>query len=298
MAQSPEARIVLVALVGCGLWPGLLSAQTPSYQPPGQPVVVHNYVVGPHDVLHITSYDQPSMTGKFAVEADQTFTYPLVGRLRAGGLTLREVEAELENQLTVGGFFKSPEIMVTIEQYKSQKIFIVGEVRTPGAYSMSGDMRLVEALALAGSTLPTAAGEAVIVPSGADSMLLKPGQDAGSAVDPRGPHKAVIRVNLRELQNGAFAQNVALKGGDTVFVLRAENIYVFGQVRNPGAYALPSDVTTVLQGLSLAGGVTDRGSTSRVEIVRVVGGDQKKMKVKLDETLMPGDTIVVPQRFF
>ena len=107
-----------------------------------------------------------------------------------------------------------------------------------------------------------------------------------------------MRVNLRELQNGAFSQNVQLAAGDTVFVLKAENIYVFGQVKNPGAYPLQQDVTTVLQGLALAGGVTDRGATSRVEIVRTVNGEQKKMKVKLEDPLLPGDTIVVPQRFF
>jgi len=273
-----------------------LSPQAPSYQPPGQPVS-RDYVVGPLDVLTITSYDQPSLTGKFAVEADLTFAYPLIGRLRAGGLTLRDIETELEHQLAAGGFFKSPEIMVAVEQYRSQKIFVVGEVRNPGAYSLSGDMRLVEALALAGSTLPTSAGEVVIVPAGSESMIVKPAAAIGSG--PQDPHPAgVVRVKLRELQNGAPSTNVALTGGDTVFVLRAENIYVFGHVRNPGAYPMPPDVTTVLQGLALAGGVTDRGATSRVEIVRIVNGKQKKLKVKLDEALLPGDTIVVPARFF
>jgi polysaccharide export outer membrane protein len=125
-------------------------------------------------------------------------------------------------------------------------------------------------------------------------MLVQPASvDAARAAG-----ASVVRVNLRELQNGAFQQNVQLSGGDTVFVLKAENIYVFGQVKNPGAYPLQQDVTTVLQGLALAGGVTERGATSRVEIVRVVNGEQKKMKVKLDEQLLPGDTIVVPQRFF
>ena len=130
-----------------------VSPQAPSYQPPSQPVS-RDYVVGPLDVLTITSYDQPSLTGKFAVEADLTFAYPLIGRLRAGGLTLRDIETELEHQLAAGGFFKSPEIMVAVEQYRSQKIFVVGEVRNPGAYSLSGDMRLIEVLALAGRARP------------------------------------------------------------------------------------------------------------------------------------------------
>jgi polysaccharide export outer membrane protein len=267
-------------------------AQTAAYT--ASPAVVRDYVVGSQDVLNITSQDDPALSGKFTVEADLTFTFPLLGRVRAGGLTLREVESQLQSKLVEGGFFKEPQIMVSIEQYKSQKVFIVGEVRSPGAYALSGDMRLVEALALAGSTLPTAAGEVVIVPAGAESMVVRP----ASVDEAEASGVPVVRVNLRELQNGAFQQNVQLAGGDTVFVLKAENIYVFGQVKNPGAYPLQQDVTTVLQGLALAGGVTDRGATSRVEIVRTVNGEQKKMKVKLDETLLPGDTIVVPQRFF
>jgi polysaccharide biosynthesis/export protein len=267
-------------------------AQTAAYT--ASPATVRDYVVGSQDVLNITSQDDPALSGKFTVEADLTFTFPLLGRVRAGGLTLREVESQLQAKLVSEGFFKDPQIMVSIEQYKSQKVFIVGEVRSPGAYALSGDMRLVEALALAGSTLPTAAGEVVIVPAGSDSLMVKP----ASVDEAEASGAPVVRVNLRELQNGAFQQNVQLNGGDTVFVLKAENIYVFGQVKNPGAYPLQQDVTTVLQGLALAGGVTDRGATSRVEIVRTVNGEQKKLKVKLEDALLPGDTIVVPQRFF
>src|SRR5712691_10924328 len=115
---------------------------------------VSNYVVGPGDVLTITSYDQGDLSGRFTLDADGTFTYPLIGRVRAGGLTLRDVEASLKLQLTDGGFFRNPQITVAVEIYKSQKVFVVGEVRIPGSYSLSGDMTLIEALARAGSTLP------------------------------------------------------------------------------------------------------------------------------------------------
>jgi polysaccharide export outer membrane protein len=296
MAMSRKTQFGAIALALAAGWvtPASARAQVAQSYAAATPAIVRDYVVGPQDVLNITSQDDPALSGKFTVEADLTFTFPLIGRVRAGGLTLREVESQLQAKLVDEGFFKDPQIRVSIEQYKSQKVFIVGEVRSPGAYALSGDMRLVEALALAGSTLPTAAGEVVIVPAGADSMLVRP----ASADEAKAEGSSVVRVNLRELQNGAFQQNVQLSGGDTVFVLKAENIYVFGQVKNPGAYPLQQDVTTVLQGLALAGGVTERGATSRVEIVRVVNGEQKKIKVKLEEQVLPGDTIVVPQRFF
>ena len=83
-----------------------------------------------------------------------------------------------------------------------------------------------------------------------------------------------------------------------IFVPRAESIYVFGQVKAPGAYPLQGKNTTVLQALSLAGGVTDRGSTSRIQIVRIVDGVKKEIKAKLTDVVRPGDTIVVRERFF
>jgi polysaccharide export outer membrane protein len=73
---------------------------------------------------------------------------------------------------------------------------------------------------------------------------------------------------------------------------------VFGQVKNPGAYALQQRNTTVLHALSLAGGVTDRGSTSRIRIVRIAGGQKKEFKVKLSDPVQPGDTIIIAERFF
>lgn len=289
--QLQIASVVTLVLAAVSATSAFAQGLSPE---PARPGITRDYVVGPQDVLNITSQDDPALTGKFTVETDLTFTYPLIGRVRAGGLTLRAVESQLQNLLMEQGFFKDPQIRVAVEQYKSQKIFIVGEVRNPGAYALSGDMRLVEALALAGSTLPTAAGEVVIVPATGDEAI----RAATSAEIAEQAGEGVVRVNLRELQNGALGQNVQLAGGDTVFVLKAENIYVFGQVKNPGAYPLQQDVVTVLQGLALAGGVTDRGATSRVEIVRTVNGEQRKLKVRLEETLLPGDTIVVPQRFF
>ena len=265
-----------------------LAAQTKIPASPGPSVT--DYVVGPQDVLTITSYDQADLSGKFAVEADGTFTYPLIGRFTAGGLTLRAVELGLKKRLVDEGYFKNPQVTVAVETYKSQKIFIVGEVRQPGTYPLSGDMSLIEAISRAGSTLPSASGEAVIVHAGEKA--------SGPTLPTQPDDKNVVRVDLRELQNGAFSQNAALRDGDTIFVPRAETIYIFGQVKNPNAYALQQRNTTVLQALSLAGGVTDRGSTGRIDIIRIEKGQKKEVRVKLTDTVQPGDTIFVHERFF
>ena len=84
--------------------------------------------------------------GKYTVEADGTFTFPLIGRVKAGGLTLRSVEEALRKELS-NGFFKNPQVSVAVEQYRSQRVFVVGEVRMPGTYPLTGDTTLIEALA-------------------------------------------------------------------------------------------------------------------------------------------------------
>jgi len=246
----------------------------------------NDYVVGGNDVLLITSYDQADLSGKFTVEADGTFTFPLIGRFHAGGLTLRAIEQGLKDRLREERYFKNPQITVAVEQYRSQKVFIVGEVRSPGPYTLSGNITLVEALARAGSTLPTAGSDAIVVH----------GDPSGPAM-PTDAGRNVLRVDLRDLQNGEFSKNTVLADGDTVIVPRAESVYVFGQVKAPGAYALQQGNTTVLQALSLAGGVLDRGSTSRIRVVRMVNGEKKEIKVSLSDVVQPGDTIIVPERF-
>lgn len=254
------------------------------------PAPVVDYVVGPQDVLTITSYDQADLSGKFTVDADGAFTFPLIGRFKAGGLTVRQVEDDLKRRLKDEGYFKNPQVTAVVETYRSRKIFIVGEVRSPGTYTLSGNMNLVEALARAGSTLPTASSEAVIVHASdtATGPTLPTAQDSDN----------IVRVDLHDLQQGVFSHNTVLRDGDTIFVPRAESVYVFGQVKNPGAYVLQQKNTTVLQALSLAGGMTDRGSTGRIQIIRMVNNEKKEIGVKLSDVVQPGDTIVVREKFF
>ena len=272
----------------------LLSSLAFAQQPPPPPVTAStqaDYVVGPQDVLTITVWDQADLSGKFTVETDGSFTFPLIGRLQAGGLTLRQIEAELKKRLA-DGYFKNPQLNVAVETYRSQRVFITGEVRTPGTYTLTGDMSLIEALSRAGSTTQFAGNECVIVRAGDGKAT------AGPLLPNQAENATSIRVDLKDLQSGGLSKNLPLKDGDTIFVPRAETMYVFGQVKNPGAYAIQNKDTTVLQALSMAGGVTDRGSTGRIKIVRIVKGKKTEIKVSLTDLVRPGDTVMVPERFF
>jgi polysaccharide export outer membrane protein len=106
-----------------------------------------------------------------------------------------------------------------------------------------------------------------------------------------------IRVDLAALQAGAATDNPGLQVGDTVSVPRIAPVYVFGHVGRPGEYTIGNEAT-VRQVLSLAGGVSQRGAAGRIKIIRMVDGSEQEFKVELDEHVRPGDTIVVPERFF
>lgn len=250
------------------------------------PQTAANYIIGAQDVLSITVLEDDKLNGKYAVEADGSFSFPLIGRIQAGGMTIRDFEALLKAKLK-DGFFVNPQVSVAVEQYRSQRVFVTGEVRSPGMIPLTGGMTLVEALTRAGGVSGnSASGEVAIV------RQKQPGK-AGSK-DGDEP----IRVSLRGLEAGGRTGNIELQDGDTIYVLRAESLYVFGEVNNPGAHSVREDMT-VLQALALAGGATPDAALNRIRIIRMEKGVRKEIKkVKLSDLVMAGDTIIVPERYF
>ena len=129
------------------------AAQAPSAQGPSHAVATvdpqANYVVGPEDMLAVTVFNEPQLSGRFRVENDGHFSYPFLGRVKAGGTTVAEVAATLRGRLA-DGYLRNPQVTVEVEQFRSQSVFVMGEVRTPGKYTLSGAVTLLEALAQAG----------------------------------------------------------------------------------------------------------------------------------------------------
>ena len=257
----------------------LAQAQVPFDRP--------DYVVGAQDVLKVAVFDEPQLSGTFRVDTDGSFTYPFVGRVKAVGQTLRNIEKELA-QMLADGYVKNPQVSIEIEQYRSRSFFVVGEVRSPGRYPLVGEMTLIEALAQAGSTTATAGSELLILH--ASDPRVSQQAEPGST-----PPSRTTRVNLADLQSGRLGNSLTLREGDTIFVPRAERFFVTGHVRNPGAFSWERGMT-VLQAMSLAGGLSDRGSNRGIKIVRIVEGERKELGVKLTDLVEPGDTVVVRQR--
>ena len=234
---------------------------------------IKQYVVGQSDVLAVTVFDHPELSGKYMVQVDGTFTFPLLGRVKVGGLDVQQIEHHVRERLA-DGFLKNPQVGVTVEQYRSQQVIITGEVRNPQTLEFNGSLNLMTALARAGSTTERAAPEAVVM---RDTQ--------------------VIRVDLTGLQSGVVSENLVLRGGDTVVVPKAATAFVSGHVVMPGEYAIRKDMT-VRQLLALAGGATDRGSTGRLQVIRKVGKEDKTFDIKVQDTVQPNDTIIVRERFF
>jgi len=239
------------------------------------------YIVGPQDRLSVTVFEEAALTKTVTVDADGTFDFPLIGRVRAAGLTVRTIQQDVTARLKKD-FLVNPQVTVEVETYRSQLVYVTGQVRTPGPVPLMGNMTVMEALARAGSPREDA-GPFLLI-----NHRPLPGADPVAAQD---------RLSMADLLTGK-AQGIVLRDGDTIFVPKAEAFFVTGQVRNPGPYLLDSDIT-IARAVSMAGGITERGSRSRIRVTRTIDGRPVVLKsVKLEDLVLPGDSIEVLTRVF
>jgi polysaccharide export outer membrane protein len=271
-----------------------LAAQTPSAEQPRNAATrtgeAHpDYVVGFLDVLNISLLGESDLARTIAVDGDGTIDFPYVGRVKAAGSTLRAIKGLIEKKLVDDGYFVAPQITVEVAKYRSQNVYVLGEVRVPGQYALTGSMTVLQVLAAAGSPTPAAAGHVIITrPAGVEPQLPESESGGGSS----------LRISMKALQSGQIPPGFLLRDGDSINVPRAESVYVTGYVKAPGPYVIEGSLT-VMQVIAMAGGPTERGATGRVKIFRRVGDAVEEVKnVKLSDLVRPGDTIQVPQRYF
>ena len=241
------------------------------------------YVVGALDVLKITIYGEAGLSGAIRVDNDGSFPFQYLGRVKAEGLTTAEIEKVLRDRLG-DGYLRTPQVSVEVLEYRSQSVFVTGEVRLPNKYSLPGNSTLMDVLTLAGSVTSNAGTWVQITHARAGVKGLGPAVTA----------EYDVRVNLHDIQTGK-AQNVQVQDGDTIFVPKAERVWVVGQVRNSGGIPF-EDGMTVFQAISAAGGINEKGSNSRIEIIRIEDGKRKTIDAKQTDLLKPGDQVNVRAR--
>jgi polysaccharide export outer membrane protein len=282
-----------------------MAAQTPPAQAPAQAApdpASSDYLIGPSDILAVTVYGHPDLTQTVLVQPDGTFTYPLVGRVKGSEMTPAELEKKI-GILLARGFIRNPQVTVVVQEYRSKTAYVVGEVARPGPYPLSGRTSLVEVLARAGPT-PNAGAEVVVVRPQKGVAVTGPvlptevaegGAEGESAAEK--PRAEVIRIAVGDIQAGELEKNLLLQPNDTVFVPQAPKVFVSGEVKSPGAYGWFPGMTA-RQLISMAGGLTPDGSDGRLKVVRPVGGRSEEDKIRLDEAMKPGETLVVRRRLF
>ena len=262
------------------------------------------YEIGPGDTVSVTVVGQAALSGDFRVDAEGLINFPILGRIKANAHTSADLERKLTT-LLADGYVKRPQVSVSVKEYGSQKVLATGEIQKPGSYPLKADRSLLALLSDLGGLTPNAGHEVVVIrpPAGGTAPLAPLAGMGEVATPPVGglPFDVagadVFRISLQELQAGNPERNILLQAGDTIYVPKASQIYVTGSVSRPGPYRFQESMT-VLQVLTLAGGVTERGSSGRVKIVRVVGGRKQEIKAKLSDPVLPDDTLIVPERFF
>jgi polysaccharide export outer membrane protein len=285
MTMAPR---VLAVLLVCGVAP--LAAQqgaaTPSQAtPPPAVAPSSDYLVGAGDILQITVYGEKELSGPFRVDNDGTFPYQYLNRVKAEGLTTSAIEEAMEKALA-DGFLRTPQISVEVKEYRSQNVWVQGQVRAPGKYPLPANASLMDAIFLAGSTTGDAGNWVEIYRQRSATVA---GPTAGTV-----GAKPDARIRLSDVQSGV-AQAVKIQDNDTIFVPKAQVVYVAGMVRTPGAFRF-DDGMTVFEAISLAGGVSEKGSNSRMSIVRFVNGQRREIDAKPGDALQPGDQVVVKAR--
>jgi polysaccharide biosynthesis/export protein len=250
-----------------------------------------DYVIGPRDVIAVTvygeeDYSRPSLT----VDHDGNVEYTYLGSVKVGGLTTRQVEQDLVRRLSPR-YLRNPNVVVSVKEFRSQRVWVSGAVRSPQQVELKGGATLMNALSAeaAGPLLPEAGSYILIThaPAGqAGTGPVLPGQN----VRPEDQ----LRISRQDFELGR-ASAIRLRDGDTIYVPMAERFFVSGEVKQTGAFIMNGEIN-VLQALAIAGGVTERGARNRVTIRRVDSGRQIEVKVRDNDIVRPGDTIVVPKR--
>jgi polysaccharide export outer membrane protein len=254
------------------------------------------FSIGAEDIVKVTVLGHEDLTQTIVVQPDGTFIYPLIGRVKAGDLTPKELERKITT-LLAQGYVRNPQVTVSVQEYRSKTVFVVGEVSRPGSYSLSGRMTVLELLSKAGPTSAAGAEVVIVRPKIAVTGPLVPVDLTGAPTGDSTDQADLIRVNIRDIQMGQLDKNVLVRPNDTVFVTQAARIFVTGEVKTPGAITYWPGAT-VRKAINTAGGFSADAATGRLRVVREVEGKTKELKISIDDPVQPGDTIIVKAKLF
>jgi polysaccharide export outer membrane protein len=265
--------------------PSLQAAATapPAASAPAAVPVPNNqdYRLGAGDAIGVQVYQSPDLSIDARVSESGVISYPLVGSVQLGGLTIAEAEKKIGDALRTGGFVKVPQVNIVLRQVRGNQVAVLGQVSRPGRFPLETfNTRVSDMLAAAGGT--TATG---------DDVLIVTGQREGK------PFRKVIDIPALFL-NEKSDEDIVLAGGDTLYVNKAPMFYIYGEAQRPGPYRIERGMT-VMQALAQGGGPTVRGSQNRLKLHRRdASGKVIETTPSLTDPVRAEDVIYVRESLF
>jgi polysaccharide biosynthesis/export protein len=273
------------------------------------------YRIGPDDVLDINVFAAPELNRIVRVSSSGDISLPLLGSVRAAGLTPVGLESHLQDLLR-RSYMNDPHVSVFVRDLQSHPVSVMGAVKTPGVFQVRGPKTLLEVLSLAGGLSDDAGDTAIImrgataVPQSGRKSLTVPGDipspsptatsvsSANASLDPDAHSRETgIQVNLKDLLDSADPHyNPAVYPGDIVKVTRAGVVYVVGEVKKPGGFTLKSsEKLSVLQAIALSEGLTRTAAKSNARVIRTdpVTGERKEFGIDLSKIMKGKDQDIV-----
>jgi len=250
--------------------------------PVAKPADVDQSRIGAGDTIRITVYQSPDLSLETRVNEGGAISYPLLGRVQLAGLTVTAAEQHIASELKRRDFVKDPQVIIVVTQVRANQVNVLGQVGKPGRYPLDlTGMRLTEVLALAGG---------VVAGAGSDTIVLTGTRDGR-------PFRKEVDLP-RLFGPGNAAEDIVVAPGDSVWVDRAPQIYVYGEIQHPGAMRLERGMT-VMQAVAAGGGATPRGTLKGLKVTRR-GPDGKMQTVEpsMEDTLKDGDVVFIRESLF
>jgi polysaccharide biosynthesis/export protein len=239
-----------------------------------------NYTIGAEDIIGIDVFDVSELKGlTVRVANDGTISLPLLGQVRAAGLTAEQLRHELEEKWGET-YLQDPQVTIFVKQFKAKPVSVIGSVEKPGLYPLTGRRTLIEMLSMAGGL-----GKKGSAPPGRMVLVTRRGGFGDlklvDGMHLRDPEQVEIDLN-RLLYTRDKALDIEIHPRDVISVTKAPVVYVIGAVGKPGGFVLEDQPNiTVLQALALADGVSGDAAKKKARIVRT-DKDGKKTEIHID----------------
>jgi len=282
MSKSLSLKISFIACLIALLGQAPLAWSTPDSSD-------RDYIIGPGDRLDIRVWKNEDLNRTVEVSREGSFSFPLIGKVQAEGHSAFDLENVLQKRLA-DGYLVAPQVTVSITEYVHKKVFLHGEVKKPGSYVIKAKTHLLAVISDAGGFTDDVGETITIVTPGSEE-----GKESPSL--PNASGNRLLTVEIGTLISGKADQSILVSPGDSVYVSKAEGVFVTGEVKKPGKVKWESRMT-VDQAISLAGGATNKGAPGRTRILRMDNGVEKEIRPEMSDPVLPGDIIKIPESYF